>query len=316
MRIPLRLAWPPPEPAHRPRTLSKDPLANALRCPITRAAPSPAASSTTSRRQSPTRSIRVATDSGYATQTFLRALPTNVDVVGRFLLTAKLYQPPPPASQRPARGAAQKRRPDRLAPDLGHALGRLAPAPAGSGGLHPILGGDMAQRPPRTASTGRGGLATAPRRAPKSPTAEKPLGVSSPLKPFSAPMWRCLPTPFWRRMPIAGPWKLISVMAMPIMAWRRTNAASSSTFWAPIPLRLLMAAARTLWFIVSSEQHADVALQRFRPWYRHKVAPSQFDVAWACREDLQEAGIFPIPRFFTAVAENQQEIDKSKPIAA
>ena len=81
-------------------------------------------------------------------------------------------------------------------------------------------------------------------------------------------------------------------------------------------LRLLMAAARTLWFIVTSEQHADVALQRFRPWYRHKVAPSQFDVAWACREVLQEAGIFPIPRFFTAVAENQQEIDKPKPIAA
>jgi hypothetical protein len=38
----------------------------------------------------PTRSLRVATEGGYATQTFLRALPTNVDVVGRFLLTAKL----------------------------------------------------------------------------------------------------------------------------------------------------------------------------------------------------------------------------------
>jgi len=80
--------------------------------------------------------------------------------------------------------------------------------------------------------------------------------------------------------------------------------------------RLLMAAARTLWFIASSEQEADVSLQRFRPWYRHKVAPSQFDVAWACRDVLQEAGIFPIPRFFTAVAENQQEVDKPKPIAA
>jgi hypothetical protein len=77
-----------------------------------------------------------------------------------------------------------------------------------------------------------------------------------------------------------------------------------------------LAAARTLWFIVSSEQRGDVVLQRFRPWYRHKVAPSQFDVAWACREVLQEAGIFPIPRVFPAVAENQQEDDASKPIAA
>ena len=81
-------------------------------------------------------------------------------------------------------------------------------------------------------------------------------------------------------------------------------------------LRFLLAAARTLWFIVSSEQQADVLLQRFRPWYRHKVAPSQFDVAWACREALQEAGIFPIPRFFTAVAENQPELDPSQPRAA
>ena len=80
--------------------------------------------------------------------------------------------------------------------------------------------------------------------------------------------------------------------------------------------RLLMAAARTLWCIVSSEPHADVALQRFRPWDRHKVAPSQFDVAWACQEGLQEAGIFPIPRFFTAVAENQPEIDTSELSAA
>jgi len=80
--------------------------------------------------------------------------------------------------------------------------------------------------------------------------------------------------------------------------------------------RLLMAAARTLWFIVKSEQQADVALRRFRPWYRHKVAPSQFDVAWACREDLQGAGIFPIPRIFTAMPKNQQALDTSELMAA
>jgi hypothetical protein len=80
--------------------------------------------------------------------------------------------------------------------------------------------------------------------------------------------------------------------------------------------RLLMAAARTLWFLVTSAQQADMSLQRCRPWDRHKVAPSQFDVAWACRAGLQEEGIFPIPRFFTAVAENQQEIDTSEIIAA
>src|SRR6266705_838353 len=74
----------------------KEPLANQLKVPYH-------SRSALARRivdhiaaELPTRSIRVATDGGYATQTFLRDLPTNVDVVGRFLLTAKLYQPPPP----------------------------------------------------------------------------------------------------------------------------------------------------------------------------------------------------------------------------
>ena len=81
-------------------------------------------------------------------------------------------------------------------------------------------------------------------------------------------------------------------------------------------LRLLLAAARTLWFIGTSAQPPDVSLQRLRPWYRHKVAPSQFDVMWACRAVLHEAGIFPIPRFFIDVAENQQELHASQPRAA
>ena len=56
----------------------------------------------------PTRAIRVATDGGSATQAFLRDLPTNVDVVGRFLLTAKLYQLPP-TRVKGQRGAPRKK---------------------------------------------------------------------------------------------------------------------------------------------------------------------------------------------------------------
>jgi hypothetical protein len=80
--------------------------------------------------------------------------------------------------------------------------------------------------------------------------------------------------------------------------------------------RLLLAAARTLWFISPSAQQTDVSLQRCRPWSRQKSAPSQFDVMWACRAVLHETGIFPLPRFFIGVAENQPELDPSQPRAA
>ena len=58
----------------------------------------------------PTRHIRVATDGGYATKVFLRALPSNVHVVGRLLLTAQLYQQPP-EPVKGQRGAPRKKGP-------------------------------------------------------------------------------------------------------------------------------------------------------------------------------------------------------------
>jgi hypothetical protein len=73
--------------------------------------------------------------------------------------------------------------------------------------------------------------------------------------------------------------------------------------------RLLMAAARTLWFIAQTERAGHVDLCRYRPWYTQKVAPSQLDVVWSCREALHEAGIFPIPRFVPDLEENQQDLD-------
>ena len=81
-------------------------------------------------------------------------------------------------------------------------------------------------------------------------------------------------------------------------------------------LRLVLAAARTLWFIAQVERGTGVPLCRYRPWYRQKVAPSQLDVVWACREALHEAGIFPIPRFTPDLAENHEEPEYALPLAA
>jgi len=80
--------------------------------------------------------------------------------------------------------------------------------------------------------------------------------------------------------------------------------------------RLLMAAARTLWFIDQVDRGMTCTLCRYRPWYRQTVAPSQLEVVWACRETLQEAGISPIPRFSPDLAANPEEPVYALPLAA
>jgi len=263
----------------------------------------------------PTRAIRVATDGGYATQAFLRALPTNVAVVGRFLLTAKLYQPPP-TRVKGQRGAPRKKgdvigSPQTLATPS--AAWQPHPQEAGAfiqswvGIWHSVLPGRLL----RVVVVWRPHLA-----GPQKPHGRKAFGRLKPLEAFFSTDVSLSPHAILETY--ADRWAMeIDIRdghayygVAQDQCRKFEHILGANTF------RFLMAAARTLWFIVSSEQHADVSLQRFRPWYRHKVAPSQFDVAWACREGLQEAGIFPIPRFFTAVAENQQEIDKSERIAA
>jgi hypothetical protein len=82
------------------------------------------------------------------------------------------------------------------------------------------------------------------------------------------------------------------------------------------PCRLVMAAARILWFIAHVERGTTVPLCRYRPWYRQKEAPTQRDVAEAYREALHEAGIFPGPRFIPKLTKNQEEPAHALPLAA
>jgi hypothetical protein len=80
--------------------------------------------------------------------------------------------------------------------------------------------------------------------------------------------------------------------------------------------RLVMAAARTLWFSGQVKCGTTGTLCRDRPWYRQQVAPSQLDVVWACREALYDAGIVPIPRFIPDLAENDEEPENALPLTA
>ena len=82
------------------------------------------------------------------------------------------------------------------------------------------------------------------------------------------------------------------------------------------PVRLVLAAARTLWFVEHTARTPAIDLRRYRPWYRQKIAPSQLDIAWACREALQDAGVFPIQRFAPGLATMPQEPENALPLAA
>ena len=81
-------------------------------------------------------------------------------------------------------------------------------------------------------------------------------------------------------------------------------------------LRLVLAAARTLWFVEHTARTPATELRRYRPWYRQKVAPSQLDIVWTWREALFAAGVFPISRFTPDLAEIQQESPNALPLAA
>jgi Transposase DDE domain len=263
----------------------------------------------------PTRHIRVATDGGYATKVFLRELPNNVHVVGRLLLTAHLYQHPP-EPVKGQRGAPRKKglglgSPKPLAPPA--AAWPPHPQEAGAfrqawGGIwHSVLPGRRLRvvvvwRPPLD--------------GPATPNRRQAVGR---LKPLEA----CFSTavslsPHTMLATYEDRWAMESAIrdGHAYYGIAQDHCRKFEHIVGATTFRFLMAAARTLWCIAASAQQADVSPQRLRPWDRHQVAPSQFDVAWAWRDVLQEAGIFPIPRVFTAGAENQHEVDTPKPIAA
>jgi hypothetical protein len=80
--------------------------------------------------------------------------------------------------------------------------------------------------------------------------------------------------------------------------------------------RLVLAAARTLWFVDHTTRAPGIELSRYRPWYRHKCAPSPLDLVWTWREALHAAGVFPIPRFAPAPGQNPDIPEQPLPLAA
>ena len=262
--------------------------------------------------QCPQRPVRPLGDGGYATKEYLHQLPATGDVVGRMLITGKLYPPPPP------RAVRQRGCPAKKGPLLGSPKTRARkrtgwpPPPTEAGALvqawegiwHAVLPGRqlrvvVVRRPPSTRSRQPG-----PRKPP--PAVEAFFSTDLTLS-------------------------LAAILAQYRERWaveitlRDSNAFTGfgqdqcrkyERVVGATTLRLGLAAARTLWFVAQASRTDALDLIRSRPWYRHKQAPSQLDIVWACREALQDAGVFPIPRFTPGLAEIQQEPENALPLAA
>ena len=262
--------------------------------------------------QLPTRRIRVLGDGGYATKDTLRQLPATVDVVSRMLITGKLYALPS-QPMRPRRGCPPKKGLLVGSPKtLARTRSAWQPHPTEAGALvqawtglwHTVLPGRLIRvvvvRRPRQ-----------PR--PRKPGQRKPLPRVEALFTTDLTLSLAAILAQYRER-----WAIeITIRDSNVYAGfgqdqcrKRERVVGANTF------RLVLAAARTLWFVEHTARPPAIELRRYRPWYRQKVAPSQLDIVWTWREALQAAGVFPIPRFTHALGAIQQESEPALLLAA
>jgi hypothetical protein len=252
--------------------------------------------------QLPTRAIRVLSDGGYATKDYLQQLPATVNVVGRMLITGKLHALPP-QPRGPRRGCPPKKGPLLGSPKtLARKRSGWQPHPTEAGALvqawtglwHTVLPGrtPLRSRLPR-------------RRKPRPPveaffTTDLTLSGETILAQYR------------------DRWAVeITIRDSNAFAGfgqdqcrKRERVVGANT------LRLVLTAARTLWFVEQTSRAVPLDLRRARPWYRQKCAPSQLDIVWACREALHQAGVFPIPRFTPGLVKNPEAPENDLPLAA
>ena len=263
-------------------------------------------------KQLPGRPIRSLADGGYATKDYVQRLPEAAHVVGRFPVYAKLYEVPP--SHLPKRRGAPRKKGALIGSPktLAQSAKEWAPHPSETGaeiqawgGLwHPVLPGRLIQvvvvRRETTRSTKRPG----PRKPP-------PL-----VEAFFTTDLTLSPQDILDEDPQRWAVEIAIRDSNTFDGLGQDQCRKRQRIIGANTLRLVMAAVRTLWFIDQVERGMTFTLGHYRPWYRQKVAPSQLDVVWACREALYDAGIVPIPRFTPERAENDEEPAHALPLAA
>ena len=192
----------------------------------------------------PTRRIRVLGDGGYATKDTLHQLPATVDVVSRMLITGKLYAPPPPRSPR-AEAVPRRKGYYLVAKNLGVQAVRLAAPSHRSGGARSSMDRAVAYRVAGTTPSGGRG-------APSAAVPSRKPGQRKPLPRVEAFFTTDLTL------------SLDAILAQYRERWAVEITIRDGNAFAGFgqdqcrkqervvgvnTLRLLLAAARTLWFV-------------------------------------------------------------------
>jgi hypothetical protein len=239
---------------------------------------------------SPTRRVLSVQDGEFATQYFLRHLPEQVHVVGRFPKNSPLYDRPP--IQDP--GQPRRRgRPPTKGPRLGTPCEfadqvqgwRPHPNEAGAEvrlveGLWPrVLPGLML----RVVLVRRLALRHHPSKRKRQRwleaffTTAQELNLETILQEYQG-RWSIEIT-IWQARQSFG------LGRDRCRRYRRIVGING--------LRLVLMAAQVLWFADRVAPASTMDLRQYRPWYVQKEHPSLHDIAWACREQLYREGIFP-----------------------
>ena len=233
----------------------------------------------------------VSADGGYATKEFLRELPNNVVVTGRFPIASKLYQLPGPRPKG-KRGPKLKKGPligtaKTLAVQAGwhvHPTEEHTWIATYQGLWHSVLPGQLIRVVliKRDKPTGREKLLEAFFSTDPSTTSQELLAQ------------------------YAQRWDVeINIRdANAFYGFGGDQCQSYRCLVGVNTFRALLAACRSLWFAQQVDQQFNqpVNLLKNRPWYRKKKHPTQLDVQWMFKEMLNTQRIIPTPAFTEEVS--------------
>lgn len=235
------------------------------------------------------RTFLVLIDGGYATKAFLRKLPPNVEVLGRFPINSKIYEQPPVRGAKPKAGRPPLKGPCLDSPKVW----QENPSQWEKHPHNPQLLIRSVQGIWHSVLPGISILVIAIWR-------ENQASSHSGQKTLEAFFTTDLQIEALELLQkYRQRWEVeISIRdANAFFGLAQDRCRKLDRIYAINSFRILMAALRIIWICTIADQ-ANFKLTRFRPWYIHKKNLSQMDIQAIFEEYLATEGIYPTTRFW------------------